>query len=264
MTSSSAQELPRMTLHKLIIPITLAIAAITATITSPAIYAETRRTVVRPDLERIKTETTDPASEHYYPKLMQSFQSNDTILSTEDFRYLYYGYLFQEDYEPYRHVYNTARLKEIEPLLSKTSHSREECRAILRFATEALADNPFDLRQLNFLVYAYEKLGKVNLAKIWQQKLNKLLMTIASSGTGTDVDNAWIVILPAHEYDFLNLSGITATGQTFEPPYYDFISVNPKKESDPKGYYFNIEPILKEYYRKHPNEMDDDSAEQAE
>lgn len=239
-----------MTLRSATISLILTIASAIACMAAPT------RTV-RPDLDQINAETTDPQSKYFYPKLMKSFLSNDTILDSDDFRYLYYGYLFQEDYEPYRHVYNAARLKEIEPLYSKTGHSRAECQQILKFATEVLADNPFDLRQLNFLVYAYEKLGKTNLAKIWQQKLNRLLLTIASSGTGADVENAWIVVLPSHEYDFLNLSGVTATGQSFVPPFYDLINVAPKKDGDPKGYYFNIEPMLKEYYRKHPNEMDD-------
>lgn len=253
-----------MTLRKILIPLSVIATALLSGVFAPeamAGRAPDARKVVRPDLELIKTSVTDPESKYFYPRLMASFLSNDTTLTTEDFRYLYYGYLFQEDYEPYRHVYNVQRLKEIEPLYSKSTHSREECQSILQFANEALADNPFDLRQLNFLVYAYEKLGKVNLAKIWQQKLNRLLMTIASSGTGTDVDNAWMVVLPAHEYDFLNLSSLTATGQSFQPPYYDYITVTPKKDSEPKGYYFNIEPMLKEYYNKHPNEMEEDDAE---
>lgn len=211
---------------------------------------------VRPDLKSIEAATKDPKSKYYYPRLMKSYRANDTIMTDEDFRYLYYGYLFQDDYEPYRHSYNVARLKELEPLYSKARHSRPECQAILEFATETLEDNPFDLRQLNFLVYAYTQLGKVNLAKIWQNKLNHLLMAIASSGTGLDEENAWIVVLASNEYDFLNLSGMTARGQKFVPPYYDFISVTPKKEGDPQGYYFDIQAMLEEYYKKHPEELE--------
>ena len=210
----------------------IAMAAILTLAVTGTNAATPERKIVRPDLEQIKKETTDPKSKYYYPKLM-------------------------EDYEPYRRSYNPGRQKELEPLYSKPNHTREECRAIMNFAEDVLADNPFDLRQLNFRVYSYGKLGKENLAKIWQQKLNSILMTIATSGTGIDPENSWIVVLPAHEYDFLNLSGFTATGQKFVEPYYDFISVTPKKDSDPKGYYFDIKAILEEYYRKHPNELED-------
>ena len=235
----------------------IAMAAILTLAVTGTNAATPERKIVRPDLEQIKKETTDPKSKFYYPKLMESYLGNDTILTADDFRYLYYGYLFQEDYEPYRRSYNPGRQKELEPLYSKPNHTREECRAIMNFAEDVLADNPFDLRQLHFRVYSYGKLGKENLAKIWQQKLNSILMTIATSGTGIDPENSWIVVLPAHEYDFLNLSGFTATGQKFVEPYYDFISVTPKKDSDPKGYYFDIKAILEEYYRKHPNELED-------
>ena len=74
---------------------------------------------------------------------MESYLGNDTILTADDFRYLYYGYLFQEDYEPYRRSYNPGRQKELEPLYSKPNHTREECRAIMNFAEDVLADNPF-------------------------------------------------------------------------------------------------------------------------
>jgi hypothetical protein len=210
--------------------------------------------ITKPNMERIKAETTNPASKNYYPKLMKLFLQNDTAMTKEEFTYLYYGYLFQEDYDPYRHTYDQEELKKMDPLYHKSKHSKTECRSIMEFARTALADNPLDLRQLNYLIYSYERLDKVNLARIWQFKLNHLLLVIASSGTGADPANAWTVVLPQHEYDFLNLSGLSAVGQKYEPPYYDYISVTPKKEGDATGYYFEIKNILEEYYRKHPSE----------
>lgn len=46
---------------------------------------------------------TDPASRYYYPKLMGRYEQNETIMNLDDYRHLYYGYLFQEDFNPYRH-----------------------------------------------------------------------------------------------------------------------------------------------------------------
>ncbi|MDE7125005.1 MAG: DUF4919 domain-containing protein, partial [Muribaculaceae bacterium] len=125
-----------MTIRRLFIHFTITVASIAASLNIHTMAKNTSdgRRIVRPDLETIKSETTDPTSSRYYPKLMQSYLSNDTTLTAEDFRFLYYGYLFQEDYEPYRHVYNAARLKEIEPLYSKASHSRAECQSILQFS----------------------------------------------------------------------------------------------------------------------------------
>ena len=55
-----------------------------------------------------------------------------------------------------------------------------------------------------------ENQGKRNLAKIWQYKLDYILMAIVSSGTGADEENSWIVISPEHEYVLLNAMGLVA------------------------------------------------------
>ena len=68
-------------------------------------------------------------------------------------------------------------------------------------------------------------------------------------------ENAWTVVYPQQEYDFLNLSGITATGQHFEPPHYDYIMVEQRNDSDCEGYFFNIGEMLKQYFLKHPGEL---------
>ena len=125
---------------------------------------------------------------------------------------------------------------------------------ILDYAMEALADNPLNLRQLTNRIFVYEQNGKNDLARIWQYKLNHLLLVIASSGNGSDPDNAWIVVYPQDEYDFLNLSGITVKEAKFEAPYFDYVVVNPRTASSPTGYYFNINELLRQYYAKHPSE----------
>lgn len=56
----------------------------------------------RPDLDRIKKEVYDRNSPYYYPRLMAEFQRNDTTMKLDKYRHLYLGYMFQEDYNPYR------------------------------------------------------------------------------------------------------------------------------------------------------------------
>lgn len=216
--------------------------------------AATRASLGKPDLEAIRTASTDETSKYYYPKLLKEFMANDTTMTDEAFQYFYYGTLFQEDYDPYRDHIKPETLATLSPLFNKKKWSRAERKQILDFALECLADNPVNLRQLTNRIFVYEQNGKYDLAKIWQYKLNHLLLVIASSGTGLNPENAWIVVYPHDEYDFLNLSGITAREQKYEPPHYDYILVNPKTETSPKGYYFDIAEILRQYYLKHPSE----------
>lgn len=214
-----------------------------------------------PDMAAIAAASVDETSQYYYPKLLKSFMANDTTMTATDFQYFYYGTMFQEDYDPYREAPNPALLQELMPIYAKTKRTRADRGKMLDYAMQVLDDNPIDLRQLTNRIYVYEQNGKYDLAKIWQYKLNHLLLVIAASGTGTDPDNAFIVVYPQHEYDFLNLSKLTATSQRFEPPYYDYIEVGTADKQDPKGYYFNISELLHQYFDKHPGEIAESATE---
>ncbi len=237
-------------MKKILIILTLIVATCCAAQARRAV----KTTLGKPDLAAIQAASTDENSKYYYPKLLQLFMANDTVMNDVDFQYFYYGTLFQEDYDPYRQQGNPETLATLAPLFNKKQWSRAERRQILDFAMETLADNPVNLRQLTNRIFVYEQNGKNDLARIWQNKLNHLLLVIASSGTGADADNAWIVVYPQDEYDFLNLSGITVKEAKFREPYYDYMVVNPKTPTSPEGYYFNIQEILHQYYLKHPSE----------
>ena len=218
-------------------------------------------TIGRPDLEAIQSATTNPESDMYYQSLLKKFMANDTSMTDEQFQYFYYGTLFQEDYDPYRKPARPDMLAKVTPVYVKDKRSRAERQMMLDYALAVLEDNPVNLRQLVNRVYVYEQNGKYDLARIWQYKLNHLLLVIASSGNGTDAENARVVVYPEYEYDFLNLSGLTAVSQRFEAPHYDYIEVSPRKGGDGEttGYYFDISEMLHQYFLKHPSELQDDT-----
>lgn len=202
-----------------------------------------------PDLEQIRAEVNNPKSPYYYPKLMERYERNETVMNLADYRHLYYGQLFQEDFNPYRHSEASTRN---EALYYKQNHTRAELDSIIIYAEEVLSDNPFNLSQMNFLIYALRARGKGNKASIWQYRLNHLLQAIVSTGTGADPDNAWYVIDPRHEYNIINFQNAVAINQQYEEPYFDRIEVEKKGGEDTTAYYFNIRNLLEEYYRKFP------------
>ncbi len=209
------------------------------------------REPVKPDLQMIRSEVTNPDSRYYYPKLMAEYERNETIQTWEDYRHLYLGALFQEDFNPYR---RSAYAGLIEELYYKSRHSRSECDSIIKYAELSLQDNPFDLRQINFMIYALREKQKNNVANIWQFRLNHLLEAIVTTGTGTSAESAWYVINPQHEYYVLNMMGRVAKNHEFLSPGLDHISVVPKDDKDTVSYYFDVRHILDEYYRKFPEE----------
>ncbi|MDE6561559.1 MAG: DUF4919 domain-containing protein [Muribaculaceae bacterium] len=219
-------------------------------------------TVERPDLEAIRVATLDPANPMYFPKLMKKFNRNDTTMTADEFRHLYLGYMFQEDYDPYRESpYSSVT----DAYRNKTSHTKEEIDTIRKYAELTLLDNPFDLRQMSFLVHVLKERRKDMSAKIWEYRLEHLLGAIKSTGTGENEENAWFVIYPAHEYDMVQLMGYHAVDADFIEPGFDYLMVEPEEETArrlrdkvQKGFYFDVRQIHQQYELKHPEDSDDD------
>lgn len=213
-------------------------------------------TVEKPDLKDIKEKTLDPKSPYYFPKLMAKYNRNDTVMTNEEYRYFYLGYMFQEDYDPYRiSPYSGVT----DDLRLKANHTKEEIDTIRKYAELSLRDNPFDLRQMSFLVYVLKERRKDMFAKIWEYRLEHLLGAIKSTGTGEDPENAWYVIYPIHEYDLIRLLGYEATDVEFIEPAVDYLRVKPDEETARRlkdkvaqGFYFNVEVPTAQYVMKHP------------
>ncbi|MDO4335740.1 MAG: DUF4919 domain-containing protein [Bacteroidales bacterium] len=219
-------------------------------------------TVEKPDLDLIRTATLDPANKMYFPNLMKKFQRNDTTMTAEEFRYLYLGYMFQEDYDPYRESPYSAIT---DSYRSKSSHTKEEIDTIRKYAELTLRDNPFDLRQMSFLVHVLKERRKDMSAKIWEYRLEHLLGAIKSTGTGEDQENAWFVIYPAHEYDMVQLMGYQAVDANLIEPGFDYIVVQPEEDTArrlrdkvQKGFYFDVRQVHRQYELKHPEETEEE------
>ena len=215
--------------------------------------ADAKAALGKPDLESIADATTNPESPLYYGRLLHEFLRNDTTMTPEEFQAFYYGTLFQEDYDPYRPAVNPKLLEELQPIYAKEKRTRADREKMLDYAMQVIENNPVDLRQLTNRIFVYEQNGKTDLARIWQYKLNHLLLVIASSGSGVDKENARIVVYPQNEYDFLNLSGSTAVSSHFDPAGYDVISAS-KNGGTPTSHYFDIRESLHQYFLKHPSE----------
>lgn len=223
--------------------------------------ADSRRKikVEKPDLEAIKQMTLDPSSKFYFPRLKQKYEKNDTTSMTpEDFRNFYLGYMFQEDFDPYR---VSPYSKVTDELRQKPTHTKAEIDTIIKYSQLALEDNPFDLRQMSFLIHVLKESKKNMRAKIWEYRLENLLGAIKSTGTGDSVENAWYVMYPAHEYDMVQLLGYEAIDADFIEPGYDYLAVQPdesdkrRRDKSAKGFYFNVMMLQEQYELKHPEEI---------
>ena len=250
-------------------------------------------TVEKPDFARIERETQDPKSDLYFPKLIKIYNRNDTSMTQEQYRNLYLGYQFQEDYDPYRtSPYNTSsdslltivkatkgRLDAASDSLSRlvknnriSAHEAEkqkeslktlykrQLRELSTLVELSLKDNPFDLRQMSVLVHTSKEMGNTMKAKIWEYRLENILGAIKSTGSGEDMENAFYVIYPMHEYNMIQLLGYEPTAVDFPADGFDYISVKPDSSSKRRiskpaeGFYFNVGELTRQYELKHPEE----------
>lgn len=208
------------------------------------------------DFDKIQRETLDPESRYYYPKLVRSFNSNDTIMNFEAYRDLYYGFLFQEDYNPFRNTEFEGK-EEVEQLYYNKGQdlTRDECDKIEKYAVRALDDNMFDIDQITYYIYALQQKKKYARAAVRQFRLDKLIAAIMSSGRGTE-EEPWVVIFPEHEYTLINLLGYVAVDHQELDGGIDCIKA--KSENDnrkTKDFYFDVSRMLLEAKRKFPEDF---------
>jgi hypothetical protein len=195
----------------------------------------------KPDYDSIRKATQTESSLFFYPKLMARYSGNDTLISPEEFRALYFGFLFQPGYSPYKvSIYADS----VRALFSKDSLQPVDFPRLIAFETEILKDDPFSLRDLNVLAYACEREGDTVGALVNGFKLGRIAETILFSGDGKSEETAWHVIQVSHEYDLLNLLGFTYSGpQSLTEKGCDYLQVQ-ENQFGIGGFYFDVNRIL--------------------
>ncbi len=199
----------------------------------------------KPDYELIKAEIQDSTSIYFYPKLMSRLVIYDTTLTNEDYRHLYYGYPFQNEYEPYWiSPYEEELLKYYRSETVKEKHYDR----IIKLATLSVDEFPFDLRQMNYLGYVYHLKGDENMAKKVSYRLHGTIGAIMSTGDGMSCESGYHVISTSHEYALLNLFQFQLESQalTGDCDYLEIV----KDERNVEGLYFNIKKLFEKSWEK--------------
>ncbi|MBU8893223.1 MAG: DUF4919 domain-containing protein [Bacteroidales bacterium] len=191
------------------------------------------------DLKNIKKEISKKESGYYYPDLMAKYIANDTSLTLEDYKYLFYGFTFQPEYIPYgRHdsleVMNSYWGNE---LISPNFKKLFELSGII------LEDFPFDFRAIGTRVISAFEIGDSVISKIWYHKYDKLIRTILSSGDGKSYETAFLVTQTSEEYEIVHVLGFYPSGQSLvsnKGKNYDLIDLT-ENEFGLESLYFDID-----------------------
>jgi len=149
-----------------------------------------------PDYEMIRSDIQDSTGRYFYPQLLKRYLSYDTTLTIDDYRHLYYGYIFQESYKP---NWESPNDKKVADIWENTKWSQKDRDEIIVLSNQSLNYFPFDLRNINWLVGGYSLKGDYRKAKMESIRFAGLLKAIMSSGDGKKCETGIHLISVFHE-----------------------------------------------------------------
>ncbi len=190
------------------------------------------------DFAIIKSVITSETSVFYYPVLFGRYQNNDTTITVEESRYLYYGFTFQDQYKPYQRLDAENTVKE---LLNADTLKPADFRKLYSACKEILHIHPFSVRYLLTMGVACSKLGLSKEAEAYFFKYDRIISAILSSGDGATEGSAWCVIQIPDEYELIRALGFQPTGEQrfLSNSLCDFLFVE-ENEYNIEGFYFDI------------------------
>lgn len=204
-----------------------------------------------PDEEDILDRTTTAASPYYYPNLLLRYNTGDNTLTVTDYRYLYYGYAYRDEYKPLEPNEDFDRTLLIASALDPDQPRIEDLEALLTAGLASLDRDPFSPKVLNLMAYAYGALGDKEREAAYYDRMNKVLAAIESSGDGLTEKSARHILMFDHALDLIGAAGREAGKSRVVSRTTEYVPLLVPAEIDGrkvKGYYFDFSRI----YRQKP------------
>lgn len=187
-----------------------------------------------PDNDKIRLVTNDAASPYYYPALMLRYQGGDTTLTAQDYHYLYYGYAFQDKYQPLEPIIWTDKIYSV--FERRDTLDREDAVEIISLAKRVMEQDPFSPGNINYMTYAYGILGDTLNVTINADRFSKILGTIEASGTGLTEKSPWHILWFSHAADLMTTRGYEAVKRNIVSRSVEHVLV-PKNDQNIDGFY---------------------------
>lgn len=159
-----------------------------------------------PDYELIGSLIKSKSSNFYYPKLVERFIDADTSLTKDELRCLYYGKVYQDDYNPF--MFSTNEYYE--------ARSKGDLKLMYNAVQKQLESDPVNLSyNLNMFIVCVQLFDENSEECIKAGKRVKMLAgAIMSTGTGHTIKDAICVLRVDDEYAILNLLDLESCGQS--------------------------------------------------
>lgn len=193
-------------------------------------------------LADIEAQVITPASKYFYPVLYERYEKNDTTLTLDDYRYLYYGYMFQAEYEPHK---ETSYVDSLSNILAADGaiFLDKSTSTYISYIEKILEDRPFSLKFINMMVYLYkEKVRDEEKAYYYSRKFDMILSAIFSTGSGKSQKSPWYVLYRGDAQSVLYFIGADVSKRIYITASIEYYHLT-QRQGDVRGYYFNFDPI---------------------
>lgn len=193
------------------------------------------------NFDRISEEISYSGSKNYYPNLYTRYVTGDTTLNLSEYRLLYYGYAFQDAYSPL----DSSPLKDSISMYMETNGEnldQKKSLILINLIRKALVEEPFNLRMINLLAYAYQKADDIENALKTSRNLNAITEAILSSGTGIDKEYPWVLLYRKDLYDLITMFGGTVSRRAYITTTIEYYQLR-TKINDVRGFYFDLSKI---------------------
>lgn len=178
--------------------------------------------------------TSQSTSPYFYPVLLARYEKNDTTLTPEQYKHLYYGFTQQPTYTPYE---KDLRQKEFKQLIEAKNYVKA-----VEIGREGLKKSPFNMNYIFGMHFAYDNLGKRNESRQWLHKFERLVEVLQKSGNGKTPQTALVVTSIGDEQVYMETLGVYAKDRKLTAGV-DKITLQQPNDLNQQELYFNIEPL---------------------
>jgi hypothetical protein len=204
-----------------------------------------------PDEDDILTKIMADDSPYYYPAMMIRYMAGDVTLTDEHYYYLYYGYAYEEQYDPRATLPGENRILEI--FAQTELPSKAQAQVMLEGAEENMKIDPFNPGNVNMMTFAYSILGDTINEIISADRFNKILRAIESSGTGRKESSPWHVLRFTHANDVVAAKGYQIEERQVRTSSVEYIKVVPNNDKV-KGFFFDFGRVYWRPYDEKPRQ----------
>ncbi len=207
----------------------------------------TDHAIMVPDYKKISKIVDNPTGEYYYPMLMERFVKGDSTLTFEQCHYLYYGTVFQKNYDPYQ---DSDMEDSVRVLMNEISGSSSSPAEVLALNQRAFAmaqawavQSPFSVDALIACWSLASRLDDSSAIARYHYRVMQVLAPIIRSGDGKTMKKAMHVLFVSNEYSVLHLYQLYPREQQLlhkGKSSYDMLMAQSKFSQQSVNWYFNV------------------------